>query len=112
MNKILIIGSKGFIGSHLHQYLVNKQKAEIWGCDVVNDYTAKNYFVIDAGNSNFDEIFQEQPFGFCINCSGSASVPDSLLHPTRDFNLNTVNVFKLLEAIRKYAPGCKFLNIS
>lgn len=110
--RTLVVGSKGFIGSRLLSYLSQTQAKEIWGCDVVNDYTAKNYLVIDAGNSNFEEVFIEHTFDICINCSGSASVSDSLLHPTRDFYLNTLNVFNLLEAIRKHSPDCKFLNIS
>lgn len=112
MNKILIIGCKGFIGSHLTNYLSRDFSNEVWGCDVINDYSSKNYFVIDASNSDFEEVFQAKQFDVCINCSGAASVPDSLIHPLRDFYLNTLNVFKLLEAIKKFAPGCKFLNIS
>ena len=34
---------------------------------------------------------------FCINCSGAASVPESLIHPLRDFTLNVVIVGKVLE---------------
>ena len=112
MIKTLVIGSKGFIGSHLFKSLSAQGEFEVWGSDVVYDYTSHNYFVIDASNSDFEEIFEVNQFEFCINCSGSASVPDSLIHPLRDFYLNTVNVFKLLEAIRKYSPKCKFLNIS
>jgi|ERR1035441_7015905 dTDP-glucose 4,6-dehydratase/UDP-glucose 4-epimerase len=112
MNNILIVGGNGFIGSHLHKYLQSRVDYTVWCCDVVHDYTSKNYFLIDASNSDFEEVFQSNQFDVCINCSGSASVQDSLLHPLRDYYLNTLNVFKLLEAIRKHAPGCKFLNIS
>lgn len=112
MTKVLIIGSKGFIGSHLEKYLCEAEKYSVWGCDVINDYAAKNYFVIDASNSDYEEIFRSHSFDICINCSGSASVPDSLINPARDYYLNTLNVFKLLDAIRRYAAFCKFLNIS
>lgn len=112
MKRIVIIGIKGFIGSHLNSYLLKQNGYAVWGCDVVNDYTSKNYFVIDAGNPNFEALFIEQDFDVCINCSGSASVPDSMAHPLRDFYLNTVNVFKLVEAIRMCSPKCKFLTIS
>lgn len=112
MSKVLIIGCKGFIGSHLENYLISQPDNEVWGCDVINDYTSNNYYVIDASNSDFEELFQLYRFDVCINCSGSASVPDSLIHPLRDFYLNTLNVFKLMEAIRKHANQCKFLNIS
>ena len=112
MNNILIIGSKGFIGSHLTNHLKKYRDNLVWGCDVVNDYTAENYFPIDASNSDFEEVFQQNQFDVCINCSGSASVPDSLLHPLRDYYLNTLNFFNITEGIRKHAPQCKLLNIS
>lgn len=110
--KILIIGSKGFIGSYLSQYF-QAQGHELYGADVVVDYTAgESYFLMDAANSDFRSLFEQQQFGLCINCSGAASVPHSLQKPYRDFSLNTANVFKLLEAIRVYNPTCKFINFS
>ena len=112
MKNILIIGSKGFIGKHLKVFL-EKKKFNVWGADVITDYTETDqYVVIDAANADYREVFEKQQFDICINCSGAASVPDSLLHPLRDYNLNTVNVFKLLEAIRSNQPTCKFINLS
>ena len=108
---ILVIGSKGFIGSHMLQYFKEKEHM-VFGCDVVVDYTQENYFLIDAVNANFKEIFDSNTFDVCINCSGAASVPDSIIHPMRDFELNVNNVFKLLDAIRKQQPSCKFINLS
>ena len=110
--KILIIGSKGFIGGHAIRYFSSLPQYECWGCDVVVDYNDSRYFVMDSTNSDFNEIFEQITFDVCINCSGAASVPDSLLHPLRDFVLNTYNVVKMLEAIRKYARNCKFVNMS
>ena len=110
--KILIIGSKGFIGGHAIRYFSSLPRYECWGCDVVVDYNDSRYFVMDSTNSDFNEIFELITFDVCINCSGAASVPDSLLHPLRDFVLNTYNVVKMLEAIRKYARNCKFVNMS
>jgi len=110
--KFLIIGSKGFIGQHLRKFLAVK-KYEVWGADVMVDYVhPEQYFLIDASNADYHSIFQEQSFDTCINCSGAASVPDSLQHPLRDYNLNASNVFKLLDAIRTYQPSCKFVNLS
>lgn len=108
--KILIIGSKGFIGSHLVRHLsaVN----EVWQCDVVTDYTTPHYFQIDASNADYNALFEAQAFDVCINCSGAASVPDSIAHPYRDFLLNTANVYTMLNAIRSHCPACKFINLS
>lgn len=108
--KVLIIGSKGFIGSHL--FVDFGQKHETWGCDVYTDYNEKNFFLISALNSDFQSIFVSHKFDVCINASGAASVPDSLVNPARDFELNVHNVFLLLESIRVHNPSCRFLNIS
>ncbi|MBC7888324.1 MAG: GDP-mannose 4,6-dehydratase [Ferruginibacter sp.] len=110
--KILIIGSKGFIGSYAFSYFTSRPGINCWGCDVVVDYPATNYFLLDTTNSDFNELFTEMAFDVCINCSGAASVNDSMDHPLRDFSLNTFNVIKILDAIRRHAPACRFINLS
>ncbi len=110
--KILVIGSNGFIGRNVAQYIYNSGLYELYECDVVVDYVKPNYHLIDATNADYHTIFQKTKFEVCINCSGAASVPDSLINPLRDFTLNTYNVFKLLDAIRQYQPDCRFINIS
>lgn len=107
---ILIIGSKGFIGSHFVKYF--SKKHNVWECDVVADYVSKNYFIVDATNADYSDIFQQQQFDVCINCSGASSVPDSIKKPQRDFILNAVNVHKQLDAIRRYNLNCKYINLS
>ncbi len=109
--KILIIGCKGFIGFHVFEYF-KKQNFEVLGCDVVTDYVSQDYIQIDATNSDYHTIFENNIFDICINCSGAASVPLSLQFPLKDFSLNTLNVFKILEAIKTYQPNCKFINLS
>ncbi|MDN3655871.1 SDR family oxidoreductase [Ferruginibacter paludis] len=110
--KILIIGSKGFIGSHAYHHFSNLNKDETWGCDVVVDYIDDHYILLDSTNSDFNDLFEQERFDVCINCSGAASVPDSLVHPLRDFTLNVFTAGKILEAIRRYAPLCKYIHLS
>ena len=109
--KILIIGSKGFIGSHAFSYF-KKLNYRVLGCDVVTDYVNEDYIQIEATNSDYNTIFENNKIDVCINCSGAASVPLSIKFPLKDFNLNTLNVFKILEAIRTCQPKCKFINLS
>jgi len=111
MLRILVIGSKGFIGTHATKYLMVRGH-QVFGADVSVDYGAENYFLIDAANSNFDEVFQKNQFDLCVNCSGAASVPDSIKNPARDFHLNASNVFKILDAVKKNVPDCKVINLS
>lgn len=110
--KVIVIGSKGFIGQHLCHFF-RERGAEVWGADVVVDYVnTETYYLIDSSNSDFSSVFKQQKFDLCVNCSGAASVPASLKNPVRDFYLNTVNVFKLLEAIRNEQSNCRFINLS
>lgn len=108
--KILIIGSKGFIGGNCVKYF--SKKYDVHECDITFDYNTKNYHLIDATNSDYFEIFQKNKFDVCLNCSGAASVPNSIKNPLQDFTLNTYNVYKQLDAIRKFNEDCKYLNLS
>ena len=108
--KILIIGSKGFIGSHCVKHFARKH--EVWQCDIILDYNTPRYFIIDPAVSNYNSLFEQNAFDICINCSGAASVPYSLSNPLIDFNLNTANVISILEAIRTHNSSCRFLNLS
>ena len=111
MKTFLIIGVKGFTRIEVVDYLVQKGKV-VYGADVVVDYGVSNYYQIDATNSDYSYIFSRKQFDICINCSGAASVPDSLNNPMRDYLLNSVNVFKILDSVRKYNPNCRVINLS
>jgi UDP-glucose 4-epimerase len=110
--KILVIGSKGFIGSHVYKYFSEKSDYSCWGCDVVVDYTDDHYILVDHITSDFNEVFEKNQFDICINCAGAASVPDSIKNPFRDFSLNVHHVAMVLEAIRKHGNDCRFINMS
>lgn len=108
--KILIVGSKGFIGSHCVDYF--SKLHDVWECDVILEYNNPRYISIDSVDSDFLEIFRTHQFDVCINCSGAANVPFSMDKPYNDFRLNTLNVIKLLEAIRLHNSECKFITMS
>lgn len=110
--KILIIGSKGFIGSYCFRYFSQLSEYKAYGADIATDYTDQNYFQIDASNSNFTKLFKTIKFDWCINCSGASSVSDSFKNPLRDFNMNVHNVVQILVAIKDENPSCKFIQLS
>jgi len=107
--KILIVGSKGFIGSHAFDFFSKNQ--EVWGADIIKSEEI-NYFVLDQLNTDFESIFERHQFDACINASGNGSVPISINLPVFDFELNVLNTIKILDAIRKHAPACKYVNLS
>jgi dTDP-glucose 4,6-dehydratase/UDP-glucose 4-epimerase len=108
--KILIIGSKGFVGSHCLEYFISKGN-EVFEADV-SESTNNNFYKIESQNSNFSIPFKEFQFDVCINASGSAHVGFSFENPAIDFELNVVNIQKILVAIRDFNPNCKFVNFS
>ena len=108
---ILVIGSKGFIGNEICNFFVNKGYFVI-GCDIYPVLSDKNYVCLDSINPNFSSIFKKYNFSYRINCSGSANVQLSIKEPLSDFMLNTVNVFNMLESIRKFSPTTNFINLS
>lgn len=110
--KILIIGSKGFIGSHCVDYFISKG-FDIYQADVNdNESDEAKIYKIERQNSDFSRPFKEHQFDVCINASGSAHVGFSFENPSKDFELNVVNVQKILVAIRDYNSKCKFINFS
>lgn len=112
MKKILIIGSNGFIGSHLLKYLAAKN-CEVFGCDISEkSFDEFVYFQVEPYEPDYQKIFSEANADIIINCSGAASVPASFEIPDLDFSLNTHNVLRQLEAIRKTNANCTYFNFS
>jgi dTDP-glucose 4,6-dehydratase/UDP-glucose 4-epimerase len=108
--KILIIGSQGFIGQHCHIYFKSLQN-EVFTADISESHEL-NHVVLDKSNTDFELLFKNQSYDLCINATGSANVAFSFEHPFTDFNLNVSNVSKILDAIYKHNPECKFVNLS
>lgn len=110
--KILIVGSKGFIGAACYAYFKGQPDIELFGADVVAEYDDPSYFLIDASNADYKDIFKHQKFDWCINCAGAASVPDSFIHPSRDYMLNVHLLVQLLNAIKDENNRCKLIHLS
>lgn len=106
--KIVVIGSKGFIGSYCKDYF-EKLGHVVVGCDVV-DSNEPNYYVIKNQSSDFEKLFDN--VDFCINAAGSANVSYSYQYPEKDFELNVSLVINILAAIKAKCPDCKFINFS
>ncbi|WP_312339846.1 SDR family oxidoreductase [Sphingobacterium sp.] len=109
--KIVIIGSKGFIGSNALSYFENLGH-DVYGCGVSEYPLDEKYFQVDRFAPDYNNIFKLEKFDVCINASGSPGVGFSLEYPQEDFRMNVSNVYSLLNAIRVYNKDCKFINLS
>jgi UDP-glucose 4-epimerase len=108
--KILILGSEGFIGSHAVRHFRSLGHPVI-AADIVLKQE-KDYMLINPELPDFSRIFSRTSFDLCINATGAANVQLSFAHPAMDYMLNVTNVYTILDSIRQYNPGCKFINFS
>ena len=110
--RILILGSEGFIGGHCVSHFMNG-KHDVAGADLYEqpsrDYS---YQKISRLSAELDELLERQQFDAIINAAGSGNVPYSMTHPVLDFEANCLDTIRLLDAIRRHQPNCKYLHVS
>lgn len=117
-NKIVVLGSSGFIGTYLVSWL-RSQNYYVVGIDMVDraDLTlvlkkADQFYQLVLPDQRFEDILKEIKPDTVINASGPASVANSLLEPAIDFNGSVNLCFFVLETLRKILPECRFLLLS
>jgi UDP-glucose 4-epimerase len=111
MKNILIIGCLGFIGKAIKSFFETNNSYSVYGVDLAT-YSSENNYISFTKYGDFDSILNLIKIDICINASGAANVSFSVEHPAQDFNLNSVNVFKILNALRIHSPKAKFINLS
>jgi UDP-glucose 4-epimerase len=112
LQRILVLGSEGFIGRSVVSKGV-ELGYEVTGIDITDHSpVGYNYRKISLLNPDFDYFLSTHFFDCIFNCSGSGNVSFSVEQPLSDFELNCEAVLFALDAIRKYQPGCKFIQLS
>lgn len=110
--RLLVLGSEGFIGSHCVDYFLAKGSI-VYGIDLFEQPSKKyHYKKVSRLSPDFDELFATQALDAVINAAGSGNVPYSMAHPISDFEANSLDTIRVLDAIRKHQPACKYLHIS
>jgi len=113
---VLITGVAGFIGRYAARSF-SKNGWEVTGVDVVSPENAplsnlKAYFSLNLPDPEIDRILKDNTPDVCIHCAGRASVGLSISDPSSDFYDGAVLTFELLNALRQFAPACKFIFLS
>lgn len=122
MSKVIITGITGQDGALLSEYLINNTEHEVFGVlrrtakpdysnipqYIRNDQRFKfvNGDLADAHSMN--ELVQSIKPDYFINFAANSFVGTSWLMPEQTFDVNTLGVIRQLEAIRKYAPTCRY----
>jgi len=113
---VVITGVAGFIGRYVARYF----KQEGWSVVGVDNSPPENaplasmsaYHRMRLPDSQFGTLLQQLQPQVCIHCAGRASVGLSITDPSADFYGNTVATFEVLNALRLYAPTCRFVFLS
>ncbi|EPP7142721.1 NAD-dependent epimerase/dehydratase family protein [Enterococcus hirae] len=114
MEKILITGGAGFIGSTLANHL-GKENVVIVVDDlsmgkVENLEMDRNITFIEgdvADSVLMEEIIRANQFDYVFHLAAVASVADSVARPVETHRVNFESVLMLLELVRKYQPNLK-----
>jgi len=114
VEKILITGGAGFIGSTLANHL-GKENVVIVVDDlsmgkVENLEMDRNITFIEgdvADSELMEEIIRANQFDYIFHLAAVASVADSVARPVETHRVNFESVLMLLELVRKYQPNLK-----
>jgi UDP-glucose 4-epimerase len=113
---VLVTGAAGFLG----RYMVRQFAREGWSVVGLDDVPPENapigsgvtYQRMKLPDPRLAELLCAAPPAACVHCAGRASVGLSMADPAADFRDSAVLTFELLEALRRYAPRCRFLFLS
>ena len=109
--RILIIGGRGFIGSHLTRHF-RANGHTVFVCDVKPASGDEFYTCVDRFQPDYSSVIRTSQPDACVFAGGNGSVPVSLQHPQLDFQLNCGTLFRLLDSLRTEKPGCKLIHLS
>lgn len=104
--KILVIGSGGFIGSHLARDLADRFEVRTASTGAGADYR------LSPTTPDFNGLLEASMPDVCVSCMGAASPIGSFQSPVDDFNLNVLKLHRLLDAVRVSGRGVKLIHLS
>ncbi len=112
----LVTGAAGFLGRYVSQHY-SQQGWFVIGIDNVGAENAplsdlSTYYSLKLPDAILSELLHKHSPDVFIHCAGSASVNLSVSDPARDFYVNTVLTFEILNSLRLYAPQCRFILLS
>ena len=119
--KYLITGGCGFIGSNLAAEVLRRGEELYVFDNLYRNGSANNlqwlqskgafkYYPYDIRNTNdVETVIKEVRPDYVFHLSGQVAMTTSIANPRMDFEINTVGMFNMLDAVRKYSPNAIIL---
>lgn len=121
MKKVIITGVTGQDGSYMVDYLLNNTNYMVYGIrrrssnpnleNIKHNLENPRFKLViaDLSDSNsIDEVVKDINPDYFINFAAQSFVGSSWQIPLQTFDATALGVLRCLEAIRKYAPNCRF----
>jgi GDPmannose 4,6-dehydratase len=121
MKKILVTGILGQDGANMAEYLLKDKKNQVYG--MMRRAANPNYENIEGFKKNkrfrlvvgdltdevsINELVKEIKPDYFINFAANSFVGISWKMPVHVFDVNAMGVIRALEALRSFAPNCRF----
>ncbi|MBD2260789.1 NAD-dependent epimerase/dehydratase family protein [Pseudanabaena sp. FACHB-2040] len=113
---VLVTGVAGFIGRYVSRYFSQQG----WAVIGIDNSPPENaplanlaaYQPLHLPDEALKDLIRQYQPQVLIHCAGRASVGLSVADPVADFHGNTVLTLDVLNALRLYAPDCRFIFLS
>ena len=106
--KVLITGSEGFVGRHLAAEF-SGAGYDVVRCDIREALGVRVLDILDE--AQVAEVLSSERPDVLVHLAGQADVGLSWRKPRLTFELNTVGLVNLLEAVRKVNPGIRVVAV-
>jgi UDP-glucose 4-epimerase len=114
VSTIFVLGGGGFLAG----YIARHYRSQGWRVVLIGRGAA-----VEAGDSDARHVWQlpHQEFAhllaverpqLCVNATGRASVPASVLEPLADFEASTTVNFRILDDLRRRSPETIYIHLS
>jgi GDPmannose 4,6-dehydratase len=123
MKKVIITGATGMDGSFMSEFLLkNTDHMVLAGVRRLSNSNHKNidnlknnprFKLIDldiTDSNNIEEVVRSEKPDYFINFAANSFVGNSWAMPVNHMQTNCMAVLYQLEAIRKFAPNCRYYN--
>ena len=121
MRKIIITGILGQDGANMAEYLLRDKSNHVYGMmrrvanpnyDNISKFKKNKNFKLVVGDLtdevSINELVKDIKPDYFVNFAANSFVGVSWKMPAHVFDVNAVGVVRCLEAIRNFAPDCRF----